>query len=81
MPLHDEMQTEFQTIKTLTGMFIGAVCGVYQHLSDNFVPYHTQKVPKFSDAAKPCYNLPKIQTNKPNLRVFRQKDAKGIAKC
>ena len=42
MPLHDEMQTEFQKIKTLIGMFIGAVCGVYEHLSDNFVPYHTR---------------------------------------
>ena len=31
------------------------------------------------DARKLCYNLPKIQTKKPNLRVFRQKDANGIA--
>ena len=26
-----------------------------------------------------CCNLPKIQENRPNLRVFRQKDANGIA--
>ena len=39
--------------------------------------YH--KVLKFSDARKLCFNLPKIQTKRPNLRVFRQKDANGIA--
>ena len=38
-----------------------------------------RKVPKFSDARKLCYNLPKIQTKRPNLWVFRQKDANGIA--
>ena len=39
--------------------------------------YH--KVPKFSDARKLCFNLPKIQTKSPNPTVFRQKDANGIA--
>ena len=39
--------------------------------------YH--KVPKFSDARKLCFNLPKTQTKRPNLRVFPQKDANGIA--
>ena len=38
-----------------------------------------RKVPKFSDVRKLCCNLPKIQTNKPKLRVFCQKDANGIA--
>ena len=38
-----------------------------------------RKVPKFSDARKLCCNQSKIQTKKPNLRVFRQKDADGIA--
>ena len=38
-----------------------------------------RKVPKFSDARKLCCNLPKIQTKSPNLRVFSQKDANGIA--
>ena len=33
------------------------------------------KVLKFLDTRKLCCNLPK----KPNLRVFRQKDANGIA--
>ena len=37
------------------------------------------KVPKFLDARKLCCNLPKIQTKRPNLRVFRQKDANGKA--
>ena len=39
----------------------------------------TRKVPKFSDARKLCCNLPKIQTKSPNLRVFSQEDADGIA--
>ena len=39
--------------------------------------YH--KVPKFSDARKLCCNLPKIQTNKQNLSIFRQKYTGGIA--
>ena len=38
-----------------------------------------RKVSKFSDARKLCCNLPKSQTKRPNLRVFRQKDANGIA--
>ena len=37
------------------------------------------KVPKFSDARKLCSNLPKIQTKSPELRVFSQEDANGIA--
>ena len=44
---------------------------------DSFSSY--RKVPKFWDARKlGCY-LPKIQTKQPNLRVFCQKDANGIA--
>ena len=35
--------------------------------------------PKFLDARKFCCNLPKIQTKSPNLGIFRQKDANGIA--
>ena len=38
-----------------------------------------RKVPKFSDARKLCCNLPKIQTKRPNHRVFPQKDANGTA--
>ena len=37
------------------------------------------KVPKFWDARNLCCNLPKIPTKRPNLRVFGQKDANGIA--
>ena len=32
------------------------------------------------DARKLCCNLPKIQTKRPILRVYRQKDANRIAK-
>ena len=38
-----------------------------------------RKVPKFSDVRKLCCNLPKIQEKRPNLWVFRQKDANEIA--
>ena len=38
-----------------------------------------RKVPKFSDTRKLCCNLPKLQTTRPNLRVFHQQDAKVIA--
>ena len=38
-----------------------------------------RKVPKFSDTRKLCCNLPKVQIKRPNLWVFCQKDANGIA--
>ena len=38
-----------------------------------------RKVPKFSDIRKLYCNLPKIQTEWQNLKVFRQNDANGIA--
>ena len=38
-----------------------------------------RKVPKFADARKLCCNLTKSPTKRPNLRVFRLKDANGIA--
>ena len=37
------------------------------------------KDPKFSDTIKLCCNQPKIQTKRPNLEVFCQKDANVIA--
>ena len=38
-----------------------------------------RKVHEFSDAKKLYCNLPKIQTKRPNFRVFCQNDANGIA--
>ena len=38
-----------------------------------------RKVAKFLDARKLCCNVTKTQTKRPNLRVFRKKDANGIA--
>ena len=38
-----------------------------------------RKVPKFSDTKIFCCKLPKIQTKGPNLRLFCQNGAKGIA--
>ena len=38
-----------------------------------------RKIPKFSDAKNLCCNLPKIQTKRPNQRVFRQNVANGMA--
>ena len=40
---------------------------------------HYRQVPKFSNASILCCNLPEIQEMRPNLWVFRQKDANGIA--
>ena len=40
---------------------------------------HYCKIPKFSDVRKLCCNLPNIKKKRPNLRVFHQKDANGIA--
>ena len=37
-----------------------------------------RKVPKFSDARKLSCNLPKIQTKRPNLKLFSPKVANGI---
>ena len=37
------------------------------------------KATKFSDTRILCCNLSKIQTKRPNLKVFCQKDANGIA--
>ena len=41
--------------------------------------FELRKVPEFSDVRKLCCNLPKIQEKRPNLWVFRQKDATEIA--
>ena len=38
-----------------------------------------RKVPKFLDTRKLCCNLPKIQTERQNLKNFCQNDANGIA--
>ena len=66
------MQTVLQTVKDPDQTAPrGAVGSAFT------VCYH--KVPKFSDARKLCYNLPKIQTKRPNFSVFHQKDANGIA--
>ena len=46
-------------------------------LSQDTEARYYSKVPKFSDARKHCWNLPKIQTKKPNLRKFHQKGANG----
>ena len=37
-----------------------------------------RKSAKFSDTRNLCCNLPKIQTKRPNLKVFHQKDANRI---
>ena len=45
----------------------GVLCNIYR------------EDPKFSEARKLSCNLHKIQTKRPNLRVFCQKDANGRA--
>ena len=39
----------------------------------------TAKFQNFQTPKQLCCNLPKIQTKRPNLRVFCQNDANGIA--
>ena len=48
---------------------------LYQKFQDSSY----RKVPKLSDTKNLCCNLPKIQTKRPNLSLFSQKDAIGIA--
>ena len=43
------------------------------------VSAYTVKFLNVRTPEKLCCNLPKIQTKKPNLRVFTKKDANGIA--
>ena len=43
------------------------------------VSHSYRKVPKFWDARNVCCNLPKIQTKRPNLKIFGQNGANGIA--
>ena len=38
-----------------------------------------RKVPKFSDTRKLCCELPKMQTKRPNHRIFCPWDVNGIA--
>ena len=56
--------------------FLWSLCPflALQHILQRY-----RKVPKFSDAKKLCCNLPKIKTKRPNLKVFCQKHADGIA--
>ena len=58
------------------------VQNVYTHVHGCKIEYfevNYRKVPKFLDARKHCCHLHKIQTKRPNFRVFRQNDANGIA--
>ena len=64
------------TVFWCRGSRISASCQVNNGCLQNKM---YRKVPKFSDARKLCCNLPKIQTKRPNLRVFCQNDANGIA--
>ena len=54
-------------------VFIRPTLLVMQHIR------HYRKVPKFSDYRKLCCKLPKIQTKRPNHRIFCPKAAIGIA--
>ena len=49
----------------------------YKQVGESLWEY--SKVPKFSDARKLCCNLPKIQNQRSNLKVFHRKDANRIA--
>ena len=52
---------------------------MYQLLEEELVSFEYRKVSKFSDTRKLSCNLPKIQTKRQNLLIFRLKDANVIA--
>ena len=52
---------------------------MYQLLEEELASFEYRKVPKFSDTRKLCCSLPKIQTKRQNLLIFRLKDVNGKA--
>ena len=50
-----------------------------RNVSQENLHFAYRKVPKFSGTRILCCNLPKIQEERPNLRVFLRKGANGIA--
>ena len=70
-----------QTVQTKIKLTLGSA--LFATLSASFACISLQKgyckIPKFPDARKFCCNLPRIQTKRPNHRVFPQKDAPGTA--
>ena len=65
--------------KEMLQMLVDPTAKFFEVLFEHCPEITYRKVPKFSDARKLCCNLPKIQTKKPNIKVFCQKDANGIA--
>ena len=56
--------------------------GVFRNVNSsccNTDPASYREVPKFSDARELCCNLPKIQSERPKLRVIYKNDANGKA--
>ena len=54
------------------------LCNIWSY-NFHYMIFIYRKIPKFSDTRKLCCNLPRIQEKRPDLWVFRQKDANGIA--
>ena len=57
----------------MTKLFVQNLCHAFESLG------YTVNFLDFSDTGKLCCNLPKSKTKRPNLRVFYQIDANGIA--
>ena len=51
----------------------------FSHIEAHLLNGYYRKDTKFWDARNHCCNLPEIQTKRPNLTVFCQNDANGIA--
>ena len=68
-----------QTMKTQIRLLIEEHQGLHKINGHSVCIRRYRKVPKFSDTRKLCCNLPKIQTKRQKLLIFRLKDTNGIA--
>ena len=73
-------QEKLQIVPNTATVILDTVMDVFTILNSFFMNQDRyRKVPKFSDTRKLWSDLPKIQTKRPNLRFFCQKDANLIA--
>ena len=82
-PLHERLLTFLEDREADTALVKSVKLAIFSDLRDryNFLWIKftlNHKIPKFWDARNLCCNLPKIQLNRPNLRVFCQNNTNGI---
>ena len=80
--MFDKLRKDWRTLRPDLGLSRTSCPVTYDNMyygGGSESHHNYRKVPKFSDVRKLCCNLPKFQIKRPNLRVFRQKDANEIA--